>query len=142
MQYGDDQSAGPRDGVRQDLLWFVICFAVGVVGLFSFLVPLFGFLGFAGAVVLPFAGLAEIGFGIAAVVAGGRWRAAYLLGNLGLVAASGVIYVVGVIGYLSRPGWQPNTDVFRPLFFGVALMGLAGGITLGVFAAGNARQTK
>jgi predicted membrane channel-forming protein YqfA (hemolysin III family) len=142
MQYGDDRSAGPRDGVRQDLLWFVICFAVGVVGLFSFLVPLFGFLGFAGAVVLPFAGLAEIGFGIAAVVAGGRWRAAYLLGNLGLVAASGVIYVVGVIGYLSRPGWQPNTDVFRPLFFGVALMGLAGGITLGVFAAGNARQTK
>jgi hypothetical protein len=133
MQYGDGQSAGPPDGVRQDLLWFVICFAVGAVGLFSFLVPLFGFLGFAGAVVLPFAGLAEVGFGVAAVVAGGRWRAGYLLGNLGLVAGSAVIYVAAVIEALSRPGLQPNPDVWRPLYFGVALMGLAGGITLAVW---------
>ena len=142
MQYGDGQGTGLRDGVQRDLLWFAVCFAVGAVGLLAFLVPLFGFLGFAGAVVLPFAGLAEIGFGVAAVVAGARWRAAFLLGNLGLVAGSGVIYVVGVIGYLSRPGWQPNPDVFRPLFFGVALMGLAGGIALGVFAEGKARQPK
>ena len=89
---------------------------------------------------LPFAGLAEIGFGVAAVVAGGRWRPAFLLGNLGLVAGSGVMYIVGVIGYLSKPGWQPNPDAFRPLSFGVALMGLAGGITLGVFAASKGRQ--
>jgi hypothetical protein len=45
-----------------------------------------------------------------------------------------------VIGYLSKPGWQPNPDAFRPLSFGVALMGLAGGITLGVFAASKGRQ--
>jgi hypothetical protein len=142
MQYRDGQSAGPPHEARQDLLWFVICFAVGAVGLFSFLVPLFGFLGFAGAVVLPFAGLAEIGFGVAAVVAGGRWRAAYLLGNLGLVAGSGVIYIAGVIGELSGPGWQPNPDIWRPVFFGVALMGLAAGVTLGMLTEGKARQPK
>jgi hypothetical protein len=142
MRYGDSPSESPPDDVRRDLLWFVICFAVGVVGLFSFLLPLFGFLGFAGAVVLPFGGLAEIGFGVAAVVVGGRWRAAYLLGNVGLVAGSGVIYVAGAIAYLSRPGLQPNPDVWRPLLFGIAMMGLAGGITLGVFAGGTSRRRK
>ena len=142
MQYHDGQSAGPPDEARQDLLWFVICFAVGAVGLFSFLVPLFGFLGFAGAVVLPFAGLAEIGFGVAAVVAGGRWRAAYLLGNAGLVAAIGVIYVAGAIDYLLRPGLQANPDVWRPVSFGIAMMGLAGGVTLGALTGRTSRHPK
>ena len=142
MRYRDGQGASPPDEARQDLLWFVICFTVGVVGLFSFLLPLFGFLSYGGAVVLPFAGFAEIGFGVAAVVAAGRWRAAYLLGNVGLVAGLGVMYVVGAFDYLLRPGLQGNPDVWRPIFFGIAMMGLAGGITLGVFAGGTSRQPK
>jgi hypothetical protein len=118
-------------GRHSDLPWFIACFCLGVVGCLAFMVPLFGFLSYGGVFVLPLAVLAEVGFGVAAVVAAGRWRWAYVLGNLGLVAGNGVIIMVSLGFLIAQPKWQPNPDVWRPLYFGVVLMGLAGGITLG-----------
>jgi len=129
---GGDELSPPTEGRHSDLPWFIACFFVGTLGLLALLVPLFGFLNYGGVLVLPLAVIAEIGFGIAAVVAGGRWRWAYVLGNLGLVAGNGAILVVSLGLVVVQPGWQPNTDVWRPLYFGVVLMGLAGGVTLGM----------
>jgi len=129
---GGDDLSPPTEGRHSDLPWFIACFVVGTVGLLAFVVPLFGFLSYAGVLVLPLAAIAEIGFGIAAVVAGARWRWAYVLGNFGLVAGNGAILMVTIGLLVARPGWQPNTDAWRPLYFGIVLMGLAGGVTLGM----------
>src|SRR5260370_39385927 len=99
---GDDVSP-PTEVRHSDLPWFIACLVVGTVGLFAFVVPLFGFLSYAGVLVLPLAAIAEIGFGIAAVVAGGRWRWAYVLGNLGLGAVEG-----------GRPTARPGCICERP----------------------------
>jgi hypothetical protein len=128
----DGQSSPPAASRHPDFLWFVACFFLGTVGLFAFTVPLFGFLSYAGALAFPFVVLAEIGFGVAAVVAGSRWRLAYALGNLGLVAGNGAIVVLSLATMLVQPGWQPDPDVWRPVYFGLVLIGLSGGITLGV----------
>ena len=127
-----DDLIPPSERRHSDLAWFIACFVLGTAGFFALLVPLFGFLSYGGVFALPLIVLAEIGFGVAAVVAGGRWRLAYVLGNLGLVGGNAAIFVVSVAMLAVQPGWQPNPDAWRPVYFGVVLMGLAGGITLGV----------
>ena len=129
---GGDHLSPPAAGRHSDVPWFIACFVLGTAGLFAFTLPLFGFLNYGGVIVLPLVVLAEIGFGVAAVVAGGRWRLAYVLGNLGLVAGNGAILMVSIAFLVVQSGWQPSPDVWRPLYFGVVLMGLAGGIALAV----------
>src|SRR5260370_24144995 len=136
MRHGGGDDLSPPTEVRHSALaWFIARLVVGTVGLFAFVVPLFGFLSYAGVLVLPLAAIAEIGFGIAAVVAGGRWRWAYVLGNLGLVAGNGAILMVslGLLG--ARPGGQPNPDTWAPLYFCIRVVGLSGGVKLRVVMA-------
>ncbi len=111
------------------MLWFIACLGLGFVGLFALAFPLFGFLSYIGALAFPFVVLAEIGFGVAAVVARGRWRRAYLLGNLGLIAGSAAILAAELVVFVVQPRQPPEPDVWRPVYFGVVLVGLAGGIT-------------
>jgi hypothetical protein len=139
LRGGAGQLRPPANERQSDLLWFIACFCLGFVGLIALTIPLFGFLNYAAALVFPFVVLAEIGFGVAAVVAGGRWRRAYVLGNLGLVAGNVAIMVLWLVILFVQPGQQPDTDVWRPVYFGVVLMGLAGGITSGILLRSRPR---
>ena len=132
LQGGAGQILPPDRNRAADFRWFVVCFCFGFVGLIALIPPLSGFLSYLGAIVLPFAALAEIGFGVAAVVGGGSWRGAYLLGNLGLMVGTVVFVAISLVMLLVQPGRPPNTDIGRPLYFGVVMMGLAGGITWGM----------
>jgi hypothetical protein len=118
---------------QSDALWAIACVCLGFVGLYALAIPLFGFLSYIGGVAFPFVVVAEIGFGVAAVVERGRWRRAYLLGNLGLIAGNAAILAAELVAYIVRPGQPPDTDVTRPVYFIVVLIGLAGGITSGIW---------
>ena len=132
LQGGAGQLLPPDRDRGADVRWFVVCFCFGLIGLIALIPPLFGFLSYLGALVFPFAALAEIGFGVAAVVGGGSWRRAYLLGNVGLAAGNVAILVASLTVPVVQQGWQPDPSAWRPLYFGVVMMGLAGGITWAV----------
>jgi hypothetical protein len=117
---------------QSDVLWAIACLCLGFIGLYALAFPLFGFLSYIGALLFPVVVLAEIGFGVAAVVARGPWRRAYLLGNLGLIAGNAAILAAELVAYIVRTGQPPDTNVTRPVYFGAVLIGLAGGITLGI----------
>ena len=132
LQGGPGQLLPPDPDRVADLGWFVVCFCLGFVGLIALIPPLFGFLSYLGALVFPIAALGEIGFGVAAVVGGGSWRRAYLLGNVGLAAGNVAMLASSLLVLIVQQRWQPNPDAWRPLYFGVVMMGLAGGITWGM----------
>lgn len=117
---------------RTYLLWLVVCSCLGVVGLFALAIPLFGFLSYGGALAFPVVVIAEIGFGIAAAANGGRWRSGYALGNLGLLVGNAVTLALFGGALALQGGTQPDTDFWRPTYFGVVLVGLAAGVTLGM----------
>jgi hypothetical protein len=121
----------PSSRQLSGLPWvLVVCCALGAVGLFALTLPLFGFLSYLGALVFPLVVLAQIGFGGTAVIRRGRWFLAYALGNLGLVAGNAVIVVIDLAVSAVSPHWSPDPSHWAPVYFGVVLMGLAGGIVL------------
>ncbi len=113
-------------------LWLVACSCLGFVGLFALAIPLFGFLSYIGALVFPVVVIAEIGFGVAAVVAPGRWRGGYVAGNLGLVVGNLVTLALFLVALALQGGAQPDRDFWRPVYFAVVLAGLAAGVAFGM----------
>jgi hypothetical protein len=126
---------------QSNILWLVVCTCLGFVGLFALAIPLFGFLSYIGALAFPVVVIAEIALGLAAVVEGGRWRGVYVGGNLGLVVGNGVTLALFLVALLPQGGRQPDTDFWRPVYFGVVLAGLAAGVILGMRLRLDARRS-
>jgi len=112
-------------GVLRVLLYLLL----GWLGLLALDVPLFGFLSYAAVFVFPVFVLLEVVGVLRALTAGGPWAWGYILGNVGMVAATCVAAVAGFIELLA--GWRLDTQTSRPLYLGLVQLALLAGVTIG-----------
>ncbi len=124
---------------RNNVLWFSACLGAGIAGTFALLIPLFGFLSYLGALLSPAVVLAELVLGLIAVLVRGRWRQTYVLGNLGILAGTAVLFLVSIAFLVVNPRYQPDPAVWAPAYFGIVMMGLSGGLTLAFLMRRHAR---
>lgn len=109
---------------------------LGWLGLYGTAIPLFGYLGYIGALLFPLVVLIEVAGAVVALIKRGRWAWIYplgnigvLMGNIGVVAGTFMFLTVGSVG--QSVDWQPNTDVTRPLYLAFTLLGLVVGVAAG-----------
>ena len=112
-------------GVLRVLLYLLL----GWLGLLALDVPLFGFLNYGAVFVFPVFVLLEVVGVVRALTAGGPWAWGYILGNVGMVAATCVAAVAGFIELLA--GWRLDTQTSRPLYLGLVQLALLAGVTIG-----------
>jgi len=112
-------------GVLRMLLYLPL----GWLGLLALDVPLFGFLNYGAVFVFPVFVLLEVVGVVRALTAGGPWAWGYILGNVGMVAATCVAAVAGLIELLA--GWRLDTQTSRPLYLGLVQLALLAGVTIG-----------
>ena len=112
-------------GVLRVLLYLLL----GWLGLLALDVPLFGFLNYGAVFVFPVFVLLEVVGVVRALTAGGPWAWGYILGNVGMVAATCVAAVAGLIELLA--GWRLDTQTSRPLYLGLVQLALLAGVTIG-----------
>jgi len=102
---------------------------VGWLGLNALAIPLFGYLNFGAALIFPLVFVLTVIGAVRAVTAGGRWAWAYVLGNIGVLAATCVVFVAGLVELSAH--WQVDTEVTRPLYLALVLVGLVVGVVVG-----------
>ncbi len=112
-------------GVLRVLLYLLL----GWLGLLALDVPLFGFLNYGAVFVFPVFVLLEVVGVWRALTAGGPWAWGYILGNVGMVAATCVAAVAGFIELMA--GWRLDTQASRPLYLGLVQLALLAGVTIG-----------
>ena len=102
---------------------------MGWLGLYGIAIPLFGYLSYIGALLFPLVGVIEVLGAVLALTKGGPWAWAYLLGNLGVLTATFVVFAVVPVGVSVH--WQPNTAATAPLYLAFTSLGLVLGIVAG-----------
>ena len=112
-------------GALRVLLYLLL----GWLGLLALDAPLFGFLNLGAVFVFPVFVLLEVVGVVRALTARGRWAWSYILGNVGMVAATCVAAVAGFIELVA--GWRLDTQVSRPLYLGLVQFALLAGVTAG-----------
>ena len=102
---------------------------LGWLGLYSFAFPLFGYLSYIGALLFPLVVVIEVVGAVLALTKRGRLAWVYLLGNVGVLTATLVVFGVVLVGVAVH--WQPDTQVTAPLYLAFTSLGLVLGIVAG-----------
>jgi hypothetical protein len=102
---------------------------LGWLGLYSFAFPLFGYLSYIGALLFPLVGAIEVVGAVLALTKRGRWAWVYLLGNIGVLTVTLVVFGVVLVGVAVH--WQPDTEVTAPLYLALTSLGLVLGVVAG-----------
>jgi hypothetical protein len=102
---------------------------LGWLGLYSFAFPLFGYLSYIGALLFPLVGVIEVVGAVLALTKRGRWAWVYLLGNIGVLTVTLVVFGVVLVGVAVH--WQPDTEVTAPLYLAFTSLGLVLGVVAG-----------
>jgi hypothetical protein len=102
---------------------------LGWLGLYSFAFPLFGYLSYIGALLFPLVVVIEVAGAVLALTKRGRWAWVYLLGNIGILTVTFVVFVVVLVGVSLH--WQPDTEATAPLYLAFTSLGLVLGVVAG-----------
>ncbi len=102
---------------------------LGLLGLYSFAFPLFGYLSYIGALLFPLVGVIEVVGAVLALTKRGRWAWVYLLGNISVLTVTLVVFGVVLVGVAVH--WQPDTEVTAPLYLAFTSLGLVLGVVAG-----------
>jgi hypothetical protein len=102
---------------------------LGWLSLYSFAFPLFGYLSYIGALLFPLVGVIEVVGAVLALTKRGRWAWIYLLGNIGVLTMTFVVFTVVLVGVSVH--WQPDTQVTAPLYLAFTSLGLVLGVVAG-----------
>ena len=111
------------------LLRIALYVVLGWLGLYSFAFPLFGYLSYIGALLFPLIGVIEVVGAVLALTKRCRWAWVYLLGNIGVLTVTFVVFAVVLVGVSVQ--WQPNTEATAPLYLAFTSLGLVLGIVAG-----------
>jgi hypothetical protein len=102
---------------------------LGWLGLYGFAFPVFGYLSYIGALLFPLVGVIEVVGAVLALTKRGRWAWVYLLGNIGVLTVTLVVFGVVLVGVAVH--WQPDTEVTAPLYLAFTSLGLVLGVVAG-----------
>jgi len=102
---------------------------LGWLGLYSFAFPLFGYLSYIGALLFPVVGVIEVVGAVLALTRRGRWAWVYLLGNIGVLTVTFVVFAVVLAGVSVH--WQPDAEETAPLYLAFISLGLLLGVAAG-----------
>jgi len=103
--------------------------ALGWVGFYLLVIPLAGYLSYLAAFMFPLVVVLEVVGFARAVTSRGRWAWVYLLGNTGMLVATGVVFVEGLVELSVHQ--QPDTRVTAPLYLALVVLGLVVGVVAG-----------
>lgn len=103
--------------------------ALGWLGFNYLVIALAGYLNYAAALIFPLVVVFEVVGAVLALTARGRWEWAYLLGNIGVLVATGVVFAASFVAVSAN--WQAATEVTRPLYLALVLLGLVVGVVAG-----------
>lgn len=103
---------------------------LGWLGVTALAFPLFGYLSYIGALIVPLVCALAFVAAVLAITGHGRWTWAYLLGNTGVLAATGVVIVASLVALWANV--QVDTEVTRPLYLAIVLLGFVAGVVAGV----------
>lgn len=102
---------------------------LGWLGLYGLAFPLFGYLSYIGALLFPLVVVIEVAGVVLALTRRGRWGWVYVLGNIGVLTVTFVVFVAGLAEVAMH--WQPDTEATAPLYLAFTSLGLVLGVLVG-----------
>jgi hypothetical protein len=99
----------------------VLYLLLGWFGISALAIPLFGYLSYIAALMFPVLFVLDFVWAVRALTGRGRWAWAYLMGNLGVLAATSAIYAASLVMYFA--GRHLATELTRPLYLAIVVLG-------------------